>query len=124
MQTTSSNPSTPAPQHAGQASASASSQSATARQPTIQISDLNFFYGSFQGLKNINLDINEREVTAFIGPSGCGKSTLLRTLNRMYGLYPGQRADGKIMFGGRNILDPGQDLNMLRAKIGMVFQKP
>jgi phosphate transport system ATP-binding protein len=91
---------------------------------TIQVSDLNFFYGTFQGLKNINLDIYEKKVTAFIGPSGCGKSTLLRTLNRMYDLYPGQRAEGKISYGGRNILEPGIDVNILRAKVGMVFQKP
>jgi phosphate transport system ATP-binding protein len=107
-----------------QSGASAGAAGQATKVPTIEISGLNFFYGAFQGLKNINLNINEREVTAFIGPSGCGKSTLLRTLNRMYGLYPGQRAEGKIMFGGRNILDPGQDLNMLRARIGMVFQKP
>lgn len=91
---------------------------------TIEISELNFFYGAFQGLKNINLNIHEKKVTAFIGPSGCGKSTLLRTLNRMYDLYPGQRAEGKIMYHGNNILDDGQDVNMLRAKVGMVFQKP
>lgn len=91
---------------------------------TIEISDLNFFYGAFQGLKNINLNIHEKKVTAFIGPSGCGKSTLLRTLNRMYDLYPGQRSEGKIMYHGKNILDKGQDVNMLRAKVGMVFQKP
>ncbi|MBM3372701.1 MAG: phosphate ABC transporter ATP-binding protein PstB [Betaproteobacteria bacterium] len=90
----------------------------------IQIRRLNFFYGKFQGLKDINLDIAERKVTAFIGPSGCGKSTLLRTLNRMYSLYPGQRAEGEINFYGQNILDPKQDLNLLRARIGMVFQKP
>ena len=91
---------------------------------TIDVTNLNFFYGAFQGLKNINLKIHEKRVTAFIGPSGCGKSTLLRTLNRMYALYPGQRAEGTITYAGQNILDPGQDLNMLRAKIGMVFQKP
>jgi phosphate transport system ATP-binding protein len=90
----------------------------------IAVSNLNFFYGAFQGLKNINLDIVENKVTAFIGPSGCGKSTLLRTFNRMYDLYPGQRAEGNITFAGHNILDPNQDLNMLRAKVGMVFQKP
>src|SRR5881396_3752213 len=88
------------------------------------IRNLDFFYGRFQGLKDINLDIAEKRVTAFIGPSGCGKSTLLRTMNRMYSLYPGQRARGEIIFNGRNILEPGVDLNMLRAKIGMVFQKP
>jgi len=91
---------------------------------TIQVAGLNFFYGSFQGLKDINLDIYEKKVTAFIGPSGCGKSTLLRTLNRMYDLYPGQRAVGDIRYGGRNILDSNVDVNILRAKIGMVFQKP
>ena len=90
----------------------------------LEVRDLNFFYGSFQGLKNINLDIEEGKVTAFIGPSGCGKSTLLRTLNRMYDLYPGQRAEGEINFYGQNILEPGQDLNLLRSRIGMVFQKP
>ncbi|NBQ85995.1 MAG: phosphate ABC transporter ATP-binding protein PstB [Betaproteobacteria bacterium] len=90
----------------------------------IEVRNLNFYYGKFQGLKNINLDIVERKVTAFIGPSGCGKSTLLRTLNRMYSLYPGQRAEGEINFYGSNILDERQDLNLLRARIGMVFQKP
>jgi phosphate transport system ATP-binding protein len=90
----------------------------------IQTKKLNFFYGKFQGLKDVDLDIAERKVTAFIGPSGCGKSTLLRTLNRMYSLYPGQRAEGEINFYGQNILDPKQDLNLLRARIGMVFQKP
>src|SRR5271170_7173550 len=90
----------------------------------IAVRHLDFFYGKFQGLKDIDLDIAERRVTAFIGPSGCGKSTLLRTLNRMYSLYPGQRAVGEIEFNGRNVLDPGVDLNMLRAKVGMVFQKP
>ncbi|HEX7272468.1 MAG TPA: phosphate ABC transporter ATP-binding protein PstB [Casimicrobiaceae bacterium] len=90
----------------------------------ISIRQLDFFYGNFLALKQINLDIAERRVTAFIGPSGCGKSTLLRTLNRMYSLYPGQRAVGEIMFNGHNILDTGVDLNLLRAKIGMVFQKP
>ena len=92
--------------------------------PKMSIKGLDFFYGKFQGLKDINLDIAERRVTAFIGPSGCGKSTLLRTLNRMYSLYPGQRAIGEVMFNGANILDPGTDLNMLRARVGMVFQKP
>ncbi len=90
----------------------------------IEIKNLNFFYGSFQGLKDINLNILERKVTAFIGPSGCGKSTLLRTLNRMYDLYPGQRAEGVINFYDENILEPGNDVNLLRSRIGMVFQKP
>lgn len=90
----------------------------------LEIRSLDFFYGDFKGLKNVNMDIAEKKVTAFIGPSGCGKSTLLRTLNRMYSLYPGQRAEGEINFYGENILDPKQDLNLLRSKIGMVFQKP
>jgi phosphate transport system ATP-binding protein len=90
----------------------------------LEVRNLNFYYGNFQGLRNINMDVVERKVTAFIGPSGCGKSTLLRTFNRMYSLYPGQRAEGQISFYGQNILDAGQDLNLLRARIGMVFQKP
>ena len=93
-------------------------------QNVLEVRNLNFYYGSFHSLKNINLDIQENSITAFIGPSGCGKSTLLRTLNRMYDLYPGQRAEGQIMFNGKNILDAKQDLNLLRARIGMVFQKP
>jgi phosphate transport system ATP-binding protein len=92
--------------------------------PKITVKNLNFFYGGFQGLKDINLNILERRITAFIGPSGCGKSTLLRTLNRMYDLYPGQRAEGEILMNGKNILDKSQDVNLLRAKVGMVFQKP
>ena len=92
--------------------------------PKIRVKELDFFYGAFQGLKRINLDIAERHITAFIGPSGCGKSTLLRTFNRMYDLYPGQRATGEIVMNGQNILDKSQDLNLLRAKVGMVFQKP
>ena len=91
---------------------------------SIEIRNLNFFYDKFQGLKDVNLDIAEHKVTAFIGPSGCGKSTLLRTLNRMYSLYPGQRAEGEIRLYGSNILDKSQDLNLLRAQVGMVFQKP
>ncbi len=90
----------------------------------LELRNLNFFYGKFQGLRNVSLNIEERKVTAFIGPSGCGKSTLLRTLNRMYSLYPGQRAEGSIHFYGQDILDPKQDINLLRARIGMVFQKP
>src|SRR5574343_476942 len=90
----------------------------------IEIRGLDFFYGTFKGLKGINLDIAEHKVTAFIGPSGCGKSTLLRTLNRMYSLYPGQRAEGQINLYGENVLDAKQDLNLLRARVGMVFQKP
>jgi phosphate transport system ATP-binding protein len=90
----------------------------------IQIRDLDFYYGKFKALKKVNLDIARRRVTAFIGPSGCGKSTLLRTFNRMFDLYPGQRAEGQILVRGQNVLDAGQDVNLLRAKIGMVFQKP
>lgn len=97
---------------------------APATVPKIKIRNLDFYYGSFQGLKKIDLDIHEGMVTAFIGPSGCGKSTLLRTLNRMYDLYPGQRATGEIILNGKNVLDSGQDVNALRAKVGMVFQKP
>src|SRR5271169_59005 len=90
----------------------------------ITIHDLNFFYGESKALKSITLPLYENKVTAFIGPSGCGKSTLLRVLNRMYDLYPHQRATGEVMFDGVNILSPRQDLNLLRARIGMVFQKP
>ena len=96
----------------------------TAIKNAIEVKNLNFFYGKFQGLKNVSMNIAERKVTAFIGPSGCGKSTLLRTLNRMYSLYPGQRAEGEINLYGQNILDKDQDLNLLRARVGMVFQKP
>ena len=99
-------------------------QPAQAAINALEVRNLNFYYGTFQGLKDINLDIEQGKVTAFIGPSGCGKSTLLRTLNRMYDLYPGQRAEGEINFYGQIILSPGQDLNLLRSRIGMVFQKP
>ncbi len=92
--------------------------------PKLIVHDLNFYYGADRALKDINLVIPEKMVTAFIGPSGCGKSTLLRTFNRMYQLYPKQRATGEILLDGQNLLDKKQDLNTLRAKIGMVFQKP
>ena len=92
--------------------------------PKIDIKGLNFYYGKFHALHGIELPIPEKQVTAFIGPSGCGKSTLLRTLNRIYELYPEQRATGEVILDGGNILAPGQDLNLLRAKVGMVFQKP
>jgi phosphate transport system ATP-binding protein len=85
---------------------------------------LNFYYGEHQALKNISLVLGANRVTAFIGPSGCGKSTLLRIFNRMYDLYPGQRATGQLMLDATNILDPRLDLNLLRARVGMVFQKP
>ncbi|MFZ9406565.1 MAG: phosphate ABC transporter ATP-binding protein PstB [Burkholderiaceae bacterium] len=90
----------------------------------LQVRNLDFYYGKFQGLKKVNLNIARGKVTAFIGPSGCGKSTLLRTFNRMFDLYPGQRAEGEILLNGQNILAKQQDVNLLRAKVGMVFQKP
>jgi phosphate transport system ATP-binding protein len=90
----------------------------------IAIRGLNFYYGETRALKNITLPLYENRATAFIGPSGCGKSTLLRVLNRMYDLYPGQRAEGQVLFDGANILEPNLDLNLLRARVGMVFQKP
>ena len=90
----------------------------------ISIRDLNFYYGDFKALKNINIDIPEKKVTAFIGPSGCGKSTLLRTFNRMYDLYPSMHAKGKVILDGDNILAKEMDVNLLRARVGMVFQKP
>jgi phosphate transport system ATP-binding protein len=90
----------------------------------LRVRNLNFYYGSFLALKAISLDIPEKRVTAFIGPSGCGKSTLLRTFNRMYSLYPEQRAEGEIIMDGENLLTSKQDVSLIRAKIGMVFQKP
>ena len=90
----------------------------------IAVRALNFYYGSFHALRNISLNIPTGKVTAFIGPSGCGKSTLLRVFNRMFELYPGQRAEGEVLLGGVNVLDRSQDLNLLRARVGMVFQKP
>src|SRR6201996_6910073 len=96
----------------------------SASRPKIEINDLNFFYGKYHALKNINLHIPEGKVTAFIGPSGCGKSTLLRTFNKMYALYPEQRAEGEILMDGENLLTTKRDISLLRARIGMVFQKP
>ena len=90
----------------------------------MSVRNLNFYYGDYHALKDISLDIMEKKVTAIIGPSGCGKSTLLRSLNRIYELYPGLRADGEILLDGENILSKKQDLNLLRAKVGMVFQLP
>ena len=92
--------------------------------PKISIRNLEFFYGDSRALKGISLSLYANKATAFIGPSGCGKSTLLRILNRMYDLYPGQRATGEVMFDGDNLLREDQDINLLRARIGMVFQKP
>ena len=94
-----------------------------AERAKVDIRDLNFYYGSSRALKNITLPLAERKVTAFIGPSGCGKSTLLRAINRIFELYPNQRAEGEIVMDGENILRV-KDLNLLRARIGMVFQKP
>ncbi|MDE1897143.1 MAG: phosphate ABC transporter ATP-binding protein PstB, partial [Rhodospirillales bacterium] len=93
-------------------------------EPRVSIRDLNFYYGETHALKNISIDFPDRQTTAMIGPSGCGKSTLLRVLNRMYDLYPGQRAEGEVMMGGDNLIDPRLDLNKLRRRVGMVFQKP
>ena len=90
----------------------------------ISVRNLNFFYGKFHALKGINLEIPEGKVTAFIGPSGCGKSTLLRVFNRMFELYPEQRAEGEVILDGENLLTSSQDVALLRAKVGMVFQKP
>ncbi len=97
---------------------------AGANRTKIEVKDLNFYYGKYQALKNINLVIPEKQVTAFIGPSGCGKSTLLRVLNRMYELYPEQRAEGEILLDGEDILTTTDDVSLIRARIGMVFQKP
>ena len=91
---------------------------------TIEISALDFYYGKTKSLKNVSLDIHDKQVTAFIGPSGCGKSTLLRTFNRMFELYPEQRAEGTIALDGENLLTSKQDVALIRAKVGMVFQKP
>ncbi len=90
----------------------------------ISVRNLDFYYGASKALKGINLELPDRQVTGMIGPSGCGKSTLLRVLNRMYSLYPGQRAEGEVMMDGRNMIGPDVDLNELRSKVGMVFQKP
>ncbi len=90
----------------------------------IAVRNLNFYYGDNRALKGVDVMLHARKVTAFIGPSGCGKSTLLRVLNRVYDLYPNQRAEGEVLLDGKNILAPGQDLNLLRARVGMVFQKP
>ncbi|GLR68961.1 phosphate import ATP-binding protein PstB [Acidocella aquatica] len=90
----------------------------------VSIRNLDFFYGANQALRNISIDFPDRQTTAMIGPSGCGKSTLLRVLNRMYDLYPGQRAEGEVLISGENIIAPGQNLHHLRRRVGMVFQKP
>ncbi len=99
-------------------------EATSAAQAKIEARNLDFFYGQSRALKSISLSLEANRVTAFIGPSGCGKSTLLRVLNRMYDLYPGQRATGEVLLDGENILEPGVDLNLLRARVCMVFQKP
>ena len=90
----------------------------------VVVRNLNFYYGQTRALKDVSFNLYSGQVTAFIGPSGCGKSTLLRVLNRMYDLYPGQRAEGEVLLDGENILSPDVDLNLLRSRVGMVFQKP
>lgn len=102
----------------------AAAPSTGVRANKLEVRNLDFYYGDSKALKNINLALATNTVTAFIGPSGCGKSTLLRILNRMYDLYPGQRATGEVLLDGQNLLDPRLDLNLLRARVGMVFQKP
>ena len=97
---------------------------ASLNQARIAIRNLDFYYGEHKALKGIDLDLPARQVTGMIGPSGCGKSTLLRVLNRMYSLYPGQRAEGEIMMDGQNLIAPDVDMNQLRSRVGMVFQKP
>jgi phosphate transport system ATP-binding protein len=101
----------------------AQTQHAT-EEPELRIKNFNFYYGKFHAIKNVHMDIHKRRVTAFIGPSGCGKSTLLRAINRMYDLYPEQRVDGEMLLDGKNILDRDINLTDLRARVGMVFQKP
>jgi phosphate transport system ATP-binding protein len=95
-----------------------------AQAAKLKVRNLNFYYGSFHALKSVSLEVPENRVTAFIGPSGCGKSTLLRTFNRMFELYPEQRAEGEVLLGDENVLTSKQDVSLIRAKIGMVFQKP
>jgi phosphate transport system ATP-binding protein len=106
------------------AQSSSSVLPAAAAKDKIVVRGLDFFYGQNHALKNVSLPLRAGKVTAFIGPSGCGKSTLLRVLNRMYDLYPNQRAEGEVLLDGENILAPNLDLNLLRARVGMVFQKP
>lgn len=98
--------------------------SATAARIKLDVKNLNFYYGNYHAIKNVSMSIYEKKVTAFIGPSGCGKSTLLRTFNRMFELYPGQRAEGEILLDGENLLESKLDISLIRAKVGMVFQKP
>ncbi len=102
----------------------ARSEAAVKHNVKLQVRNLDFFYGKYHALKSINLDVPEHRVTAFIGPSGCGKSTLLRVFNRMYSLYPDHRAEGEVIMDGENLLTTRQDVSLIRAKVGMVFQKP
>ncbi|MBN8284456.1 phosphate ABC transporter ATP-binding protein PstB [Zoogloea sp.] len=104
--------------------ATQSHQGVITGQAQVAFRNFNFYYGEFLALKNINFEMEKQKVTAFIGPSGCGKSTLLRTINRMYDLYPNQRAEGEILLNNQNLLDPKVDVTSLRARVGMVFQKP
>src|SRR5581483_7637076 len=104
--------------------ATATPAEVAALEPKVSVRRLNFYYGAYRALANNNVDLYKNKVTAFIGPSGCGKSTLLRTLNRIYDLYPNQRAEGEIIMDGKNILAPEEDVTLLRARVGMVFQKP
>ena len=115
---------TAAAQRADMGGGSAKAANATQPAARVSIRQLDFYYGARQALKSVSLDLPERQATGLIGPSGCGKSTLLRVLNRMYSLYPGQRATGEVMMDGENLLDDKVDLNTLRSRIGMVFQKP
>ncbi len=108
----------------GHVQAQAPVRAAIGEAEKVVVRNLNFYYGQAQALKNVSLTLYEGRVTAFIGPSGCGKSTLLRVMNRMYDLYPGHRAEGEVMLDGENILAPGLDLNLLRSRVGMVFQRP
>ena len=110
--------------HAPRPQVAARSEYSGETKAKLTVRDLNFYYGSYHALKSVTLEVPERRVTAFIGPSGCGKSTLLRTFNRMYSLYPDQRAEGEIIMDGENLLAVKRDVLLIRAKIGMVFQKP
>ena len=118
-------PNTPTHATSRAASATAADGKTTQQPIKVEVKDVRFYYANgFEALKGINLELRDKTVTAFIGPSGCGKSTLLRILNRIYDLYPGQRATGEVLLDGRNILGKNEDLNLLRSKVGMVFQKP
>jgi len=113
-----------APHSAAHLAPHAAAQPPRTERIKLQVKDLNFYYGKFHAIKHVNMSICENKVTAFIGPSGCGKSTLLRTFNRMFELYPGQRAEGQILLDGQDVLTTRMDISLVRAKIGMVFQKP